>query len=73
MVAFFDELRLHGFVEGQNLAIIPGGLGAGNERVDDHATLTAKSSGLVRVPRDERPRSFFCGSCLSLNLPAVVE
>jgi len=25
MIAFFDELRVHGFVEGQNLAIIPGG------------------------------------------------
>ena len=34
MIAFFDELRVHGFVEGQNLAIIPGGFQAGNERID---------------------------------------
>jgi putative ABC transport system substrate-binding protein len=33
--AFFDELRVHGFVEGQNLAIIPGGFQAGNEQIDD--------------------------------------
>src|SRR5262249_59418223 len=31
MIAFFDELRVHGFVEGQNLAIIPGGFQAGND------------------------------------------
>src|SRR5215831_15809372 len=31
IIAFFDELRVHGFVEGQNLAIIPGGFQAGNE------------------------------------------
>ena len=26
VVAFFDELRLNGFIEGQNLEVIPGGL-----------------------------------------------
>ena len=35
MIAFFDELRVHGFVEGQNLATIPGGFQAGNERIDE--------------------------------------
>ena len=25
LVAFFDELRLNGFIEGQNIAVIPGG------------------------------------------------
>jgi hypothetical protein len=25
IIAFFDDLRIHGFIEGQNLAIIPGG------------------------------------------------
>ena len=35
MVAFFDELRVHGFVEGRNLAIIPGGFQAGNQQIDD--------------------------------------
>jgi ABC-type uncharacterized transport system substrate-binding protein len=35
MIAFFDELRIHGFVEGQNLAIIPGGFEAGNEQIND--------------------------------------
>src|SRR5262249_41567993 len=35
MIAFFDELRVHGFVEGQNLAIIPRGFEAGNNQIDD--------------------------------------
>ena len=35
IIAFFDELRVHGFVEGQNLAIIPGGFQAGNNQIDD--------------------------------------
>src|SRR5262245_63624891 len=35
MIAFFDELRVHGFVEGQNLENIPGGFQAGNQQIDD--------------------------------------
>jgi len=35
IIAFFDELRIHGFIEGQNLAILPGGFQAGNEQVDE--------------------------------------
>jgi putative tryptophan/tyrosine transport system substrate-binding protein len=33
VVAFFDELRLNGFVEGQNLEVIPGGFDIRNEQV----------------------------------------
>jgi putative tryptophan/tyrosine transport system substrate-binding protein len=36
VVAFFDELRLNGFVEGQNLEVIPGGFDIRNEQVADH-------------------------------------
>ena len=35
IIAFLDELRLRGFVEGQNLAIVPGGFHAGIEQIDD--------------------------------------
>jgi putative tryptophan/tyrosine transport system substrate-binding protein len=35
IVAFLDELRVHGFVEGQNLTIVPGGFQVGNEQIDD--------------------------------------
>src|SRR5262245_64222827 len=43
MIAFFDELRAHGFVEGQNLAIIPGGFQIGKDRVDDLVTALVKA------------------------------
>jgi ABC-type uncharacterized transport system substrate-binding protein len=33
MLAFFDELRLAGFIEGQNLAVIPSGFGVRNEQI----------------------------------------
>jgi putative ABC transport system substrate-binding protein len=35
--AFFDEMRLHGFVEGQNLEIVPGGFNVPIERLPEHA------------------------------------
>src|SRR5262245_60943964 len=44
MIAFFEELRRHGFVEGQNLAIIPGGFQAGNERIDDLVPALVKAA-----------------------------
>ena len=31
VAALFDELRLHGFVEHQNLEVLPGGFGVRNE------------------------------------------
>ena len=33
-VAFFDELRLNGFVEGRNLDVIPGGFDVERDRID---------------------------------------
>jgi putative tryptophan/tyrosine transport system substrate-binding protein len=30
---FFDELRLYGFIEGQNLLVIPGGFGVSNDQI----------------------------------------
>jgi len=33
VVAFFDELRLAGFIEGENLTVIPGGFGVRNEQI----------------------------------------
>jgi putative tryptophan/tyrosine transport system substrate-binding protein len=44
IIAFFDELRVHGFVEGQNLAVIPGGFQAGNEQIDDLVPALVKAA-----------------------------
>ena len=35
--AFFDELRLAGFIEGQNLSVIPNGFGVHNDRLSEQA------------------------------------
>jgi len=38
IAAFFDELRSNGFVEGQNLAVLPGGFEVRNEQVPEIVT-----------------------------------
>jgi putative ABC transport system substrate-binding protein len=58
MIAFFDELRVHGFVEGQNLAIIPGGFEAGNEQIDDLVpTLVKAAPDAIIAGGDVIPRA----------------
>jgi putative tryptophan/tyrosine transport system substrate-binding protein len=42
--AFFDELRLNGFVEGQNLSVVPGGFEVRNEQVVQVAKLLVEAS-----------------------------
>jgi putative ABC transport system substrate-binding protein len=44
LVAFFDELRLNGFIEGQNLEVIPGGLDIRNEQVADQVAAIVKAA-----------------------------
>jgi putative ABC transport system substrate-binding protein len=44
MVAFFDELRLFGFIENQNLTVIPGGFKIGNDQLADHAAALVKAA-----------------------------
>jgi ABC-type uncharacterized transport system substrate-binding protein len=58
IIAFFDELRVHGFVEGQNLAIIPGGFQAGNEQIDDLVpTLVKAAPDAIIAGGDVIPRA----------------
>jgi putative ABC transport system substrate-binding protein len=44
IVAFFDELRVFGFVEGQNLVVIPNGFNIGNEALAEHAAALVKAA-----------------------------
>jgi len=58
IIALFDELRVHGFVEGQNLAIIPGGFQAGNEQIDDLVpTLVKAAPDAIIAGGDVIPRA----------------
>jgi putative tryptophan/tyrosine transport system substrate-binding protein len=49
-VAFFDELRLNGFVEGQNLIVIPGGFAVPNDQIASvAASLVAASPDIIEA------------------------
>jgi putative ABC transport system substrate-binding protein len=46
--AFFDELRLNGFIEGQNVLVIPGGFGIANDQIPSAAaSLVAASPDII--------------------------
>jgi putative ABC transport system substrate-binding protein len=47
VVALFDELRLSGFIEGQNLIVVPGGFG-----VQDDDRLAERAAAIVKAAPD---------------------
>src|SRR5262249_19748626 len=44
ILAFFDELRLLGFIEGQNLSVIPGGFDVPNDQLSQRAMEIIKAA-----------------------------
>jgi len=44
IVAFFDELRFAGFIEGQNLIVVPGGFDVRDERFAERAAAPVKAA-----------------------------
>src|SRR5690242_14561263 len=55
IAAFFDELRIEGFIEGQNLEILPGGFDVRDEQIAELATALVKASPDAIVAGPERP------------------
>jgi putative ABC transport system substrate-binding protein len=55
VVALFDQLRLNGFVEGQNLVVIPGGFGVPNDQIAVVAASLVAASPDVIVAGPELP------------------
>ena len=55
MAAFLDELRINGFVEGQNLTVIPSGFGVRKERLTEVAAVVvnARPDAIVGGPEQE--------------------
>jgi putative ABC transport system substrate-binding protein len=50
VIVFFDELRLNGFVEGQNLNVVPGGFGVPNDQIANVAeSLVAASPDVINA------------------------
>jgi putative ABC transport system substrate-binding protein len=44
VVAFFDELRLFGFIESQNISVVPGGFDVRNDRLAEQAASVVKAA-----------------------------
>jgi putative tryptophan/tyrosine transport system substrate-binding protein len=55
VAALFDELRLNGFIENQNLKVIPGGFDARDEQLVELATALVKAEPDVIVAGPELP------------------
>ena len=55
VAAFFDELRLNGFVEGQNLIVLPGGFDVRNEQLAEQAAALVKAEPDAIVAGPEPP------------------
>lgn len=55
IVALFDELRLNGFVENQNLKVVPDGFDASDERLVELATALVKAAPDAIVAGPELP------------------
>ena len=55
MVAFFDELRLNGYVEGKNLIIISGGFGGTEDHMADQAAALVNAAPDVIIAGPEPP------------------
>lgn len=59
VMAFFDELRLHGFTEGRNLDVLPGGFNVSRDQIDEKvaATVRAAPDAIISGP-DRYTRAF---------------
>src|SRR5262249_42999229 len=58
ITAFLDELRVHGFIEGQNLEVLPGGFEAGNDQIDNLVpTLVKAAPDAIIAGGDVVPRA----------------
>jgi putative tryptophan/tyrosine transport system substrate-binding protein len=58
-VAFFDELRLQGYVEGTNLQVLPGGFGVSRDQIDEKVAAVMKASPDVIISGpDQYTRAF---------------
>ena len=53
-VAFFDELRLRGFIKDQNLEVLPGGFDVRDEQIAEQAAALVKAGPHAIVAGPER-------------------
>jgi putative tryptophan/tyrosine transport system substrate-binding protein len=72
-LALFDELRLNGFIEGQNLVVIPGGFDVPNDAVADRAAALIKAAPDVIIAGPEIPVRALQAATRTLPIVAMTE
>ena len=73
IVAFFDELRLHGFVEGRNLEVIPGGFNVSREQIDAMVALIVKAAPNAIISGPDRYTRAFQEATQTIPIVAMSE
>ncbi len=73
VAALFDELRLHGFVEHQNLEVLPGGFGFRNEKLTELAADLIKAAPDAIVAGPELPLRALRAATRTLPLIGLSE
>jgi putative ABC transport system substrate-binding protein len=73
VAAFFDELRLNGFVEGQNLIVLPGGFDIRNEQLAEQAAALVKAEPDAIVAGPEPPLHALQNKTRSVPLIGMTE
>jgi putative ABC transport system substrate-binding protein len=72
-VAFFDELRLNGFIEGQNLEIVPGGFGVPYDQISKVAATLVKTAPNAIMAGPELPLRALQAMTQTIPLLSMVE
>ena len=73
VVAFFDELRLYGFIEGGNLDVIPGGFNISSEQIDAMVALIIKAAPDAIITGPGRYTVAFQEATKTIPLIAMTE
>jgi putative ABC transport system substrate-binding protein len=72
-LALFDELRANGFIEGQNLIVIPGGFDVRNDQLAERAAAVVRAAPDVIVGGPERPLRALQALTRTIPLVGVTE
>jgi putative tryptophan/tyrosine transport system substrate-binding protein len=73
IIAFFDEMRLFGFIEGQNLMVLPNGFGVGNDELVERAEALVKAAPDVIISGPDNYTRVLQQRTLTIPLVAMTE
>jgi ABC-type uncharacterized transport system substrate-binding protein len=73
VVAFFDEMRLFGFTEGQNLTVLPNGFGVANDELAERAEALVKAAPDVIISGPDNYTRVLQQATRTIPLVAMTE